>query len=182
MKRAVVLAALVLAPRAIADDAPAPTRDDGLRAFAVVYRVLESPRCKNCHPAGDRPLQTDAGVPHAQNVSRRSLANGLTCATCHRDKNGARPGQPPGAPHWGLPPADMPMIFEGRSPHALCLQLEDPAQTKGRDVPALIDHVAHDELVGWGWAPGPGRTPVPVSREDTVAAMRTWYAAGAPCP
>jgi hypothetical protein len=172
---------LALAVRAAADDAP-PTRDDGLRAFSVVYAVLESPRCRNCHPAGDRPLQTDAGIAHAQNISRRSVANGVTCATCHRDRNGARAGQPPGAPHWQLPPAEVPMIFEGRTPHQLCAQLSDPSQTRGRDIPALIEHVDRDPLVQWGWAPGPGRTPVPVPHDRFVAAMRAWFAAGAPCP
>jgi hypothetical protein len=62
------------------------------------------------------------------------------------------------------------------------LQLLDPRQTRGRGVAALIEHVAHDELVGWGWAPGPGRTPVPIPRADVVAAMRAWADAGTPCP
>ncbi len=176
----VAIAAVLVGATALAD--PTPSEADGVRAFAIVYRVFESPRCRNCHPAGDRPLQTDAGIPHAQDISRRSVANGLTCATCHRDRNGARPGQPPGAPNWNLPPSDVPMIFEGRSPHDLCKQLEDPSQTRGRDLAALIEHVDKDPLVQWGWHPGPGRTPVPVPHDETVAAMRTWAAAGAPCP
>jgi hypothetical protein len=182
--RAAIVAMLIvlIAARALGDAPAPPSVDEGLRGFATLYTVLESPRCRNCHPAGDRPLQTDRGVPHAQNISRRSLANGVTCATCHRDGNGPRAGQPPGAPGWNLPPVDMPMVFEGRSPRALCEQLKDPAQTKGRDIPALIDHVDRDALVQWGWHPGPGRTPVPVPHDVTVAAMRTWYAAGAPCP
>ncbi|HTJ45159.1 MAG TPA: hypothetical protein VL463_23795 [Kofleriaceae bacterium] len=175
MKRALILLILI-APRALADGT------SGTDAFMTLYRVLESPRCMNCHPAGDRPLQTDKSIPHAQNISRLSVKNGLTCATCHRDKNGARPGQPPGAPKWNLPPAETPMVFEGRTPRELCEQLKDPAQTRGRDLPALIDHVAHDELVGWGWSPGPGRTPVPVPRDQVVAAMQAWANAGAPCP
>ena len=157
-------------------------QDPGVTAFKVVYDVLESPRCKNCHPAGDAPLQFDAGVPHGQNITRLSMKNGLTCATCHRDSNGTRPNTPPGAPKWNLPPAEMPMVFEGRSVHDLCEQLKDPKQTNGRDGAALIDHVAHDPLVGWGWAPGPGRTPVPIARERVVAALTTWVNAGEPCP
>jgi hypothetical protein len=115
-------------------------------------------------------------------ISRRSEANGVACATCHRDANGSRPGQPPGAPSWRLPPSDTPMIFQGRSPHQLCEQLKDPRQTGHRDLAALIHHVADDPLVAWGWAPGPGRTPVPVLRADVVAAMQAWADAGAPCP
>jgi len=31
-------------------------------------KVLQSPRCMNCHPNGDRPLQTDKNVVHAQKM------------------------------------------------------------------------------------------------------------------
>ncbi|MDB4953787.1 MAG: hypothetical protein JWO36_1356 [Myxococcales bacterium] len=175
----VVVALCIVLARANADD---DREAAGKAGFMTLYRVLQSPRCRNCHPAGEAPLQFDDGRPHAMNITRRSERNGVACATCHRDKNGTRPGQPPGAPNWKLPPADMPMVFEGRSPRQLCEQLKDPAQTKGRDIPALIEHVAKDELVGWGWAPGVGRTPVPIPRDQVTAAMKTWSGAGAPCP
>jgi hypothetical protein len=154
----------------------------GKAGFQTLYQVLLHPRCMNCHPSGDAPLQYDDSRPHGMNISRRSEANGVACATCHRDKNGTRPGQPPGAPSWHLPPSDTPMIFQGRTPHQLCEQLKDPRQTGHRDLARLIDHVAHDELVGWGWAPGPGRAPVPIPRAEVIAAMQTWANAGAPCP
>jgi hypothetical protein len=150
--------------------------------FAVIYAAFESPRCRNCHPAGDAPLQFDDGRPHSQNITRLSIANGLPCATCHRDKNNERSHQPPGAPKWNLPPAATPMVFEGRTQKQLCEQLQDPKQTGNRDLAAIVDHVATDPLVGWGWDPGPGRTPVPIARSRLVAAMRAWVAAGAPCP
>jgi hypothetical protein len=38
------------------------------------------------------------------------------------------------------------------------------------------------DLVGWGWAPGPGRTPVATPRGEVVAAMQAWADAGTPCP
>ncbi|MBA3393785.1 MAG: hypothetical protein H0T89_14145 [Deltaproteobacteria bacterium] len=154
----------------------------GKAAFATVHAVFLHPRCMNCHPAGDAPLQHDDSRPHAQNITRRSARNGLTCATCHRSKNGTRPNTPPGAPSWHLPPPETPMIFEGRTPAQLCAQLKDPAQTGGRDLAATIRHVADDALVGWGWDPGPGRTPVPIPRATLVAALERWVAAGAPCP
>lgn len=174
--RGLVVIALLAIPARADDTAP------GVAAFQIVYRALESPRCRNCHPAGDAPLQFDDGRPHAMNITRRSEHNGLTCATCHRDNNGTRPGQPPGAPNWHLPPPETPMIFEGKTPSQLCEQLKDPAQTRGRDVPALIEHVDKDPLVQWGWAPGPGRAPVPIAHDALVGAMKTWAAAGAPCP
>jgi hypothetical protein len=162
-----------------ADDDPVAR---GRAGFLTLYKVLQHPRCMNCHPGGDAPLQYDDSRVHGMAISRRSEANGVACATCHRDRNGARPGQPPGAPGWHLPPADTPMIFQGRTPRQLCEQLKDPRQTRGRDLAGLIDHVAHDELVAWGWAPGPGRTPVPIPRAGVVAAMHAWADAGAPCP
>jgi isoquinoline 1-oxidoreductase/isoquinoline 1-oxidoreductase beta subunit len=155
---------------------------DGKAAFTTVYKVLMHPRCMNCHPAGDAPLQYDDSRTHGQNVSRRSEKNGLPCSACHREKNGTKPHMPPGAPNWHLPPAETPMVFQGRSPRALCEQLKDPRQTGGKDIAKLIHHVEDDALVGWGWDPGPGRTPVPIPRATVVAAMKTWVAAGAPCP
>jgi hypothetical protein len=32
---------------------------ESVKAFMDVYKVLTSPRCMNCHPAGDVPLQGD---------------------------------------------------------------------------------------------------------------------------
>ncbi len=73
-------------------------------------------------------------------------------------------------------------MFVGRSPAQLCAQLKDPKQTGGKDLAGLIHHVEEDALVGWGWAPGPGRKPVPITRAKLVASMKTWADAGAPCP
>lgn len=154
----------------------------GKRAFTLVHRVFMHPRCMNCHPSGDAPLQYDSSVVHGQNITRRSEQNGVPCSTCHRTKNGTRAGEPPGAPNWHLPPSDTPMIFQGRTPKQLCEQLKDPKQTGGKDLAALVHHVEDDALVRWGWQPGPGRTKVPVPREQLVTAMKTWVSAGAPCP
>lgn len=149
--------------------------------FALVYKTLMHPRCMNCHPAGDAPLQYDDSRVHGQNISRRSEKNGLPCATCHRETNGTQPNQPPGAPNWHLPPEATPMVFQGRTPRQLCEQLKDPKATGGKDLAKIIHHVEDDALVGWGWAPGPGRTPIPWSRASVVAALKAWALAGAPC-
>ncbi len=69
------------------------------KPFEIIYRALESPRCRNCHPAGDAPLQFDDGRPHAMNITRRSEKNGVPCATCHRDKNGTPGRAPVPVPH-----------------------------------------------------------------------------------
>ena len=180
----VALLALALYARARADQ-PKVDAAAGARAFQDVATVLLSPRCRNCHPAGDAPLQTDAGRPHAMHISRRSVAAGLACRTCHQTRNAEAlgiAGGPPGAPGWGLPPSDTPMVFEGKSAHALCEQLRDPAQTRGRDLAALLEHVSGDPLVLWAWSPGGTRTPPPLSHDRFVAAFRTWVASGAACP
>jgi hypothetical protein len=157
----------------------------GQKSFATVAKVLQSPRCMNCHPAGDRPLQGDAGRPHRMWISRASVEAGLPCSTCHQERNSEAVGVvggPPGAPHWGLPPKETPMVFQGKTVRALCEQLKDPAQTGGRDLAALLHHVEEDPLVLWGWSPGGKRKKPPVSHADFVAAFRTWVASGGACP
>ncbi len=169
---------LVLA--ALAQEAP-PLVDPaaGTAAFLDVVQVLQSPRCMNCHPVGDAPLQGDLSRPHAMSITRHSPEVGLPCSTCHRVVGLPLPGVPPANPSWHLPPANQ--VFQGRTPAALCAQLKDPAQTGGRDLPALLAHVRDDALVRWGWSPG-GRTVPPGSHEAFVAAFATWIDAGAPCP
>jgi hypothetical protein len=162
-----------------------PDSNASLAAFMQVYTVLTSPRCQNCHPVGDVPLQGDDGHVHIQNVKRGTDGHGVTamrCDTCHQDHNLPGAHMPPGNPKWSLPPPEHKMVFVGRVPGALCRQLKDPKQNGGRSLEQLFDHVAHDDLVGWGWNPGDGRTLPPLSREETANAMRIWIDGGAPCP
>ncbi|MGA2094810.1 MAG: hypothetical protein ABSH39_00795 [Candidatus Acidiferrum sp.] len=164
---------------------PKPDVNESKGAFLQVYTVLTSPRCQNCHPAGDAPLQGDDSHVHLQNVKRGTDGHGasaMRCSACHQDKNLAGAHMPPGNPKWGLPRPDQKMVFVGRSPAALCNQLKDPKENGGRSLEQLFDHVAHDDLVGWGWNPGDGRSLPPLSREQTANAMRTWIAGGAACP
>jgi hypothetical protein len=37
---------------------------ESVKAFMAVYEVLMSPRCMNCHPSGDVPLQGDDNHLH----------------------------------------------------------------------------------------------------------------------
>lgn len=154
-------------------------------AFLQLYRVLTSPRCQNCHPAGDAPLQGDDSHVHLQNVKRGAEGHGITamrCDTCHQTVNLVGAHMPPGNPKWALPPPEHKMVFVGRSAAELCKQIKDPRQNGGRSLEKLFDHVANDDLVGWGWNPGDGRTLPPLSRQETVAQMKIWIAGGAACP
>jgi cytochrome c5 len=154
-------------------------------AFLQVYRVLTSPRCQNCHPAGDAPLQGDDSHVHLQNVKRGKDGHGvygMRCDTCHQAKNLAGEHMPPGNPKWSLPSPEQKMVFVGRSPGELCKQLKDPNQNGGRTLAALVDHIANDDLVGWGWNPGDGRSLPPLTRVETAAQMKVWVEGGAACP
>jgi hypothetical protein len=156
-----------------------------LAAWETVYAVLQHPRCSNCHPAGDVPLQGERQLPHPQNVQRGKDGHGLfamRCDTCHQDENVAGLHMPPGAPGWHLPPADMPMVFVGRSSSELCRQLKDPKQNGGKTLEQIYEHIAHDALVGWGWSPGDGRAPVPIPRDELARATRAWIDGGCACP
>lgn len=169
-----------------AEEPPTPEEvSAGKVAFLEVAKVLQHPRCMNCHPSGDAPLQTDASLPHKMNVSRASEEAGLKCATCHQGQNSEAlgiPGGPPGAPNWHLPPKDTPMVFQGHTPASLCAQLADPAQNGGKDLAALLEHVSHDRLVLWGWNPGGDRTKPPMPHNEFVALFKLWVDGGGACP
>jgi hypothetical protein len=154
-------------------------------AFLQFYRVLTSPRCQNCHPAGDTPLQGDDSHVHLQNVKRGTDGHGVTamrCDTCHQAVNVPGAHLPPGNPKWSLPPPEHKMVFAGRSAAELCKQIKDPKQNGGRSLQKLLDHVGNDDLVGWGWNPGDGRTLPPLPRAETIAQIKIWIAGGAACP
>ncbi len=157
----------------------------GKRGFLEVVKVLQSPRCLNCHPAGDRPLQGDQSKPHAQNISRATVAAGVTCQTCHQERNSEYvgvAGGPPGAPKWGLPPAEMPMVFQGKTATQICEQMKDPKQNHGKSLAQLMEHAASDPIVLWGWAPGGKRTLPPLSHDAFAAAFRAWVDSDGACP
>ncbi len=46
----------------------------------------------------------------------------------------------------------------------------------------LQHHMAEDSLVGWGWHPGEGRTPVPGTQEVFGQLTQAWIDTGAACP
>ncbi len=154
-------------------------------AFVKAYEVFMHPRCMNCHPAGDRPLQGDDSHPHTMGVMRGPGGlgqNGLWCSTCHQDRNLAGAHLPPGGPGWQLPTADMPMVFEKRTPGQLCRQFKDPAQNGGRNLQEVLDHIRTAPLVLWGWQPGESRTAVSVSHDQFMGCMTEWVDKGAACP
>ena len=150
--------------------------------FIELGKVLTSPRCVNCHPAGDRPHQGDQARLHQPPVERGVDGHGtptMRCSTCHQAAN-FDPGRVPGHPEWHLAPREM--AWEGKTVAEICQQIKDPARNGNRPVDALIDHIGKDTLVGWAWAPGFGRTPAPGTQEQAHALVKAWVASGAACP
>lgn len=151
-------------------------------SFTPIQQVLQHPRCMNCHPAGDAPLQTDLSRPHKQNIKRVFSQLGGSCQTCHQDTTMPGDNMPPGAPHWSMPPAATPMTFQGKSPTQLCLDVKDLSKNGNRSLSDLRHHVEHDPLVVWAFNPGQGRTSPPLTHAAFLAAVDAWIAQGAPCP
>jgi hypothetical protein len=186
--RTVLPLSLMLSLGACGPRQSAEERAQALAAFATVQQVFQHPRCQNCHIPGDAPLQFDAGLTHAMEVTRGAGghgAPGLPCATCHGETNPPASygsNAPPGAPHWGLPPPEHKMAWIGLSPSRLCATIKSKRQNGGRDFAALIAHVSEDQLVLWGWDPGGTRAPVSVPHDEFVAKFRQWAAVGGPCP
>ncbi len=172
--------------------------DNGARAaFIEAYKVFMYPRCMNCHPAGDSPLQGDDSRTHFYRVRRGTDGNGvysMKCTNCHQATNQPGLNMPPGAsnlskddsanltPRWRLPPTKTPMVFQGRTPSQLCSQLKDQTENGGMTAEALIRHISSDPLVLWGWDPGEGRSKPPLSHDKFVENIKAWLGKGGACP
>jgi hypothetical protein len=166
------------APSAFASIADPSERSRAI--FAEAAKVLTHPRCMNCHPAGDRPLQANNKHPHEPLVTRDT-----TCMTCHTDRNftlveRASYRSIPGHPRWMTAPIEM--AWEGKSVGEICRQIKDPNRNGGRNLALLHEHLAHDDLVAWGWRPGAGREPAPGSQALLGELIQAWIDTGAQCP
>ncbi len=153
-------------------------------AFMDVYKVLMHPRCMNCHPAGDIPLQNDDSHIHTMFPKRGKEGHGfyaMKCTNCHQPANAPGVRTPPGNPKWALPPANMKMVFENKSARELALQIMDYNRNGHKDKAKLIEH-ARDTLVKWGWTPGEGRTLPPLSYAEFLKAWDTWINTGGYAP
>ena len=158
--------------------------------FVEVAKVLTSPRCMNCHPAGDHPLQGDDHHAHQPPVERGTEGAGIPgtpCSACHTGRIvDLYPGATasfqsiPGHPRWALAP--LSMAWEGKSLGDICRQVKDPTRNGGRTLALLHDHVAKDDLVAYGWHPGAGRVPAPGTQAQAGELIQAWIDSGAECP
>jgi hypothetical protein len=150
--------------------------------FVEAGRVIQHPRCLNCHPTDAHPRQGDDLSLHLPPVVRGASGHGtapMLCSTCHQTEN-VDYARLPGHPNWHLAPIEMGWI--GESLHAICEQLKDEGRNGGMDLEALHEHMAHDSLVGWAWAPGRGRDPAPGTQAAFGRLIRAWIDDGAVCP
>lgn len=161
--------------------------DEQARSAALVReagKVITHPRCVNCHPDGDRPLQGEIGntYPHQPMVVRGAGgmgAPGMRCFTCHGNEN-FDPAGVPGHPLWHLAPIEM--AWQGKSLADICEQIKDPQRNGGKSMRELVDHMAHDSLVGYGWHPGSGREAAPGTQKVFGDLIAAWVETGAACP
>jgi hypothetical protein len=157
-------------------------RERSVALFEEAGKVIQHPRCVNCHPAGDRPLQGEDGHPHEPLVVRGADglgAIGMRCTTCHGPAN-FDPGGVPGHPLWHVAPIEM--AWAGKSLGAICEQIKDPKRNGGKPIKQIVEHMAEDTLVGWGWAPGGNREPAPGTQKEFGELIRAWAETGAACP
>lgn len=163
----------------------ASIKNKNARSLALINeagKVLLHPRCVNCHPAGDSPLQGDTGRVHEPPVQRGADGfgvPGMRCSTCHLDQN-FDPGRVPGVAKWHVAPKEM--AWEGKTLGDICRQMKDPARNGGLSMEALIKHMGEDHLVGWAWDPGADRQPAPGDQQTFGGLIRAWAESGAACP
>jgi hypothetical protein len=154
--------------------------------FLELGKVLTHPRCLNCHPAGNQPLQgphQKIHYPQARRAGPDVFA--AECSACHSDRNFRVPAPTsfqsiPGHPRWDLAP--LSMAWQGKSLGEICHQLKDKDRNGGRDLALLHEHIAKDDLVAWGWEPGLGREPAPGTQEVAGQLAQAWIDNGAECP
>jgi hypothetical protein len=103
----------------------------------------------------------------------------MRCETCHHAAN-YDPAHVPGNPQWHVAPIEM--AWQGKTLTQICEQIKDPRRNGGRNIAQIVRHLGEDSLVGWGWAPGAGRTPVPGTQKELGALAKAWADAGAHCP
>src|SRR5277367_4456622 len=145
------VASLALAALAHADQTPArqtlksPSEFDAIsnrveRSRAIFHdigKLIEHPRCMNCHPAGDHPLQGSDHHEHMPSVWRGDTGHLATnCFGCHTEKNvtlheAASYKSIPGNPRWDVAP--LSMAWEGKPLGEICRQLKDVTRNGGRD-------------------------------------------------
>ena len=165
----------------------ADERARSIALFMEAAKVIQHPRCMNCHPATRQPTQGNDLHPHVPLMRAGPYDRGvpaLPCNSCHGNANvstlASSIASIPGHPHWGLAPASM--AWQGKSLSEICVQLKNLSRNGGRSLSQIHAHMATDTLVGWAWHPGEGRDPAPGTQAEFGSLIQAWISSGAHCP
>jgi len=171
------------------------SKEQGLEAWARIFEVASHPRCANCHTGeSDRPMWSGPSYGktrvHGMNVQAgksRIGAETLLCQTCHVTKsedwenaNETPHAAPRVAMNWALAPVEAHWF--GQTSEQICAQLRNPETNGNRDTLQIAEHLNHDLILHWAWAPGGGREPAPYSLQEHVNDILAWGVADTPCP
>lgn len=154
--------------------------------FTEAAKVLQHPRCLNCHPVTREPTQGDDMHPHVPKlqIGDNHGTKALPCSSCHGPTNsetiGSRVRSVPGTTGWALAPASM--AWQTLTVSQVCAQIKDPVRNGNRSLEQIHEHLAKDHLVAWAWHPGEGRTPAPGTQIVFGQLIRAWIDTGAQCP
>ena len=155
--------------------------------FKEAAKVIQDPRCSNCHPADRTPTQGDDMHVHSPLIKADDKGHGppgLPCNTCHQAQNTPTHVAPiesiPGHAHWMLAPPSM--AWQGLTTGEICEQVKDPARNGGRSLEKIHEHMSTDTLVGWAWNPGAGRRPAAGTQQQFGELVAAWIETGAQCP
>lgn len=171
------------------------SQQQGLLAWSRIFEVASHPRCANCHTGpSDQPMWSGPsyGKPrvHGMNIragKSRIGAETILCSTCHTNKsedwdnaNAVNHAAPRVAMSWQLAPEQAHWF--GRTTQQICEQLRNPETNGNRDTLEIAEHLNHDLILHWAWAPGGNREPAPYSLQEHVNDILVWGVAGMPCP
>ncbi|MEO5862337.1 MAG: Isoquinoline 1-oxidoreductase subunit [Burkholderiales bacterium] len=154
--------------------------EESIQAFMAAVKVMQHPRCTNCHANGDGPRQTDESREHIFNVKRGPNDRGVggyTCKSCHQSANIVGI---PGADDWPMPPRAM--SWGESTPAEICATLTDKNRNGNRAPRGIALHVENDILVNWAWQPGEKRAIPPLTHAEFVKLIQRWSATGGFCP
>ena len=193
-----ISASVMAADETVAIEPPAEgsvSQEQGLAAWSRIFEVTSHPRCANCHTGpSDRPMWSGPSYGktrvHGMNIqagNSRIGAETILCSTCHTNKsedwdnaNNTPHAAPRVAMSWLLAPVDAHWF--GRTTQQICEQLRNPDTNGNRDTLKIAEHLNHDLILHWAWAPGGNREPAPYSLQEHVNDILAWGVAGTPCP
>ena len=168
----ILILTLAVAGLAVADTAkrpsPAAPRPAGA-TFDSAVRPILTRTCSNCH--------NEALASGGLNVALVSTPGSIVESreAWERILEKLRDGE--------MPPADQKMVFQGLTAGELCRQFKDPTKNGGKKtLKEAMHHLEADPLVLWGWDPGNGRTPPPISHAEFMKNINEWVSNGGACP